>query len=271
MNRRLARLLLISVLAGCGNQPRGIRIDVKTGASCTATPSGYNIECVSAFEARLLDENLEVLETNCAEVSAGVFESANDLYTVTEVVPVLENIQPREAIYIELRGYHDLVVSEQCQQETPSRDDLMFWGRSALLDMTDDSLEVIDIDIECRDACDCGAIDNDAACPLALTESVRVCTPPLLCRSSCGSSADCWDDEVSCQAEHCAPKLEEGMCFACDSNLDCTDGLACVSHTTGELTERFCARLCASDTELVACPDTMGCLLPDGEDLVLLP
>jgi len=269
MDRRLSLLLLISMLAGCGNQPRGIRIDVNFGASCTTTASIYNIECVSAFETRLLDANGDPQVTHCTEVSAGVFKHAGDLVTVEEVVPVLENVQPREAAFLEIRGYHNL-VHEPCQQEIPSRDDLMFWGRSELLDLTDDSLKAVKVDIECRDACDCGALGVDDACPLAFTDSIRVCTPPLVCRASCETDADCWDGELSCKAERCSPE-PEGMCFECDSDLDCTADLVCVSHTVGKLTERFCARSCPSDTELVACPGKMWCLLPNEEDLVLLP
>lgn len=267
MNRAPLVLLLLS--AGCGNQSRGVRLDINFHSSCTTSPGNYNIECVSAVEAWLLDKNSETLESDCTELDSGAFQSAYELVKGGELVPVLENIRPRENVMIELRGYHG-IVRDACREPESPLDDLMFWGRSGLVDLTDESLEKIDIDIECRAGCDCKELDDNPACPLALAETTRVCSPPLRCRQTCNGTSECWDSAMPCSNNECQP-YDEQMCFACDSANDCGEGLVCVRHTT-DYVEDFCAKICPLfATGLDACPGKMGCLTVDGEKLTLLP
>jgi len=259
--------LLAAALAGCGSQPRGVKLDLHFSTSCPATPKSYDLQCVEALEGQVLDEDGVVLSSQCNELSSATFVSAYELVNSTELVPVLENVAPRAKAMIGLRGYHAR-LSDLCQE-----DGLMFWGRSDVIDLTDLDLTRVDIDIECRDDCDCESFaDEDPACPLAFGETQRVCAPTFECGKSCDSTPECWDSAAECVDNVCRPLAPGQMCDDCFSANDCGDGLACVRHTTTSpfVDETFCALLCPAEG-LTACPGRMGCLRVDGEELTILP
>lgn len=262
MKRRLA-VMLGCCAAACSVEPRQVRLELLTRSSCGWSTQSYDTSCVSSLDVRLLKSDGSVLRSRCTSIT-GRFSSLAALVGNADVLPLVEDLHPRDNVVIELRAYHSRDKTP-CVEPTP--DELMLWGRSEPVDLTDDALTVVNVVLECRPECDCAALDADPTrCPATLTPGV--CAPPLevSCAKACVDSSDCYGARLVCIDEACTPEARK-LCAVCTSGADCDSGL-CVENSVRA--EKLCVDRCPPTDSAAACPDLMSCKRV-GDELVLIP
>ena len=79
---------------------------------------------------------------------------------------------------LELRAYH-AINKEPCVDQV--FDELMLWGSSKQIDLTDLALQEVTVNYECRPSCNCSELDTDPSnCPHLQNRSPKTCRHNLL-------------------------------------------------------------------------------------------
>jgi hypothetical protein len=252
-------------LAACGGEPRSVKLDVVTATSCLQP---YDISCVSALRVKMWGPD-RAYRGHCVDLSDAGIDEFGD-FSRAEKTLVLEEVRARAEVRIEVRGYRR-PDTETPPCDVPGRPDadvhLMFWGASALVDLTAPDLDpaspgnnsVIPVEVECRPKCDCHFIGT--SCPTALEHGI--CGPPVtrLCgERGCSDDLACWDGMGLCQDEVCLPQPDQ-FCYECASSDACASGV-CVRHTVSSpaIDESFCSTSCPPAGPIyVPCPSGTGC------------
>ncbi len=255
---RPALALLIAVACGCaGGDARQVRLELITRSSCRLI--NYDISCVDSLWVGYRGEDQDY-RSRCLELRPEGLTTLSELINASAKLIVLDEVRARGRVRVELRGYHALDDTRACT--SLSADKLLLWGSSALVDLRDEELEVLNVEIECRPLCDCRLIaDGSCALPLA----AGVCGPPatVSCAGrSCTDALDCFDGELECLDQVCEP-LQGGLCADCAGAAACQTG-PCVQHSYQDsrttVDETYCAEVCPPAGDATwPCPSGMSC------------
>lgn len=246
-------LLVACACAGCGGEEaRNLRLELLVRGSCMPS-THYDLSCVHAIEVGLVAGGQQH-RRQCTVVT-GRFSTMQELVANRDFVPLLQEVRARPDARLDVRGYAAIDKSP-CVDTTDA--DLVFWGTSAAVDLSDEALTTVTVELECRPECDCAAmVEGEAGCPHELTPGV--CAPPSNrpCRRQCDIAEDCYDGLIQCGGDGiCAPESGE-TCAVCASSDECDSGL-CV-HNTDEPNEWFCAPACPALPNVDPCPPRMSC------------
>lgn len=253
--RRMALVLLLC--GACEPPSRAVRIELVVRGSCGRSTQTYDISCVSSLELSLVDAHGQVLASQCTSVP-GQYGAIHDLVTARELLPVLENVESHDGAHLEFRAYHAF-DKPPCEDLVEA--DLMLWGSSAPLNLTNESLQTVTVELECRPTCDCELFDREPAmCPPALVPGV--CTPleVQLCQRECDNAGDCYGGLLACVDGRCTSSVG-GVCAPCSSGADCDSG-RCIRNLN--TSEQFCAQRCPPSDSATVCPTRMSCRRADG-------
>lgn len=263
--------------------PAELSLQIGTRQSC-GVPSGldYDTSCLAAVDVLVLNESTEVLEERCVTLEERVGELRE--LVRGEALLKTSGLSAQGRVIFEVRGLHDAgvgadggpVTADDLCDRPAQADHWLFWGRSALVDLSKynagGGTDVIPIVVDCRDCtwtegCSsslcygCGGFG--ANCPAALPTSF--CTPVSACDKSCEDSLDCFDGALPCVGNQCADEEAQGrLCGACnDSGLGCADGFTCVGSPGAH--QGLCAPLCPDEL----CPAGTRCTRL-GPDLAII-
>ena len=259
---RRALPFVLAVAACNSDSPRPVRLELILRGSCPLSTHSYDISCVRSLVVSTIGEEGELDREQCTAISEP-FANMQALVASHQVVEVLAGARARSGMRVELRAYH-AVDKAPCTALDDA--DLLFWGASAVVDLTDTALEVLPVELECRPECDCADFDTAAArCPLAMPAGI--CAPPatLACRKPCELANDCYGGLLACEPGACSGGASSDCCTAearqtcspCGSDADCDSGV-CV-HNTGAPDEWSCAEVCPPLPGVTPCPPSMSC------------
>lgn len=267
---RLVGLLLLLLMA-CGDaEPRKVRLELVLRGSCPRSTKTYDLTCARSLVIAVVGVNGQRFKSQCTDLN-GRFDSLQALIASTDVLAVLEEVKARDAVQIELRAYHGGALQKAPCTELADND-LLLWGISPPIDLTNPDLTQVLVNLECRPECDCLAFDQaPERCPLELP--MGICAPPenLACRKLCDSNSSCWDGLLTCEVgtctigsdDKCCTPEASGVCSPCDANGQC-DSNICV-HNLDDLDdpkdpdEWFCAEPCPPLPNVSPCPSRMSC------------
>lgn len=258
-------LLLLGCLTACDTAPRTVRLDLIPRGSCGRSSQTYDISCVAALELRVLDSFGDTLAEQCTPV-VGSYTFMSDLVAAREITTLLESVDARDGVHLELRAYHAF-DKQPCVDQTEA--DLMMWGSTGPIDFLTGNVLEVGLPFECRPSCDCAQFDaSPAQCPGTLEPGVCTPLPAQRCRRECSSTAECFGGApLTCEQQQCTAAAGE-MCSECSSGADCDSGLCVENLGTGE---RFCARRCPPQGGVQVCPTFMACRAADGQTFTWVP
>lgn len=259
---RSAALFVVAIgVFACGESaPRQVRIEPIARSSCGWSPVLYDISCVQSLQVSVHSGGREVVPA-CTTL-AGRFANVQELLGSEQVLEVVTSIAALPDTVVELRAYHTFNRAP-CTDLSDS--ELMMWGSSDPVDLSDKTLEVIPVHIECRPDCGCeGFQSRPGECPISLTPGI--CSPQteIQCRKRCETTASCYDGLLPCVASSCdeggssmcCEALPREICSHCVASTDCVSGQCAHNDVTNE---DFCAPRCPPLSGALPCPWGMSC------------
>lgn len=250
--RTTAVLAAIIVAGGCADDgARPIRLDMAGRSSCTSNASNQDVSCVKSLEIRMVDADRNLLYSQCTPVTAATID---ELWRASGFTRVLTEVKAKKNVYVEMRAYQ---ARDRQPCDNLRRSDLILWGSSALVDLSDATTEVVSITYECRPDCMCDALGS-SECPFELQEEALVCAPaakvPCSAARICDAQDECLGGELVCSSGRCRA-IEANFCAACTTDANCVSG-PCVLNRYA--CESFCAIPCPGPAA-IQCPDDTSC------------
>ncbi len=207
----------------------------------------------------MVGDNGALLAEECTAVD-GAYADLGDLVS-SSPRPLLDGLPVEDAVLVELRGY---LTSDACEGLAES--DLIFWGESGIVDLTDVAVNAVTVELECRPECSCASI-GEPGCEVPLEPGVCAPIPTVLCRRPCADASRCFGGELQCVGGLCRAE-PRGLCSECSAGADCDSGICVRNENTGE---SFCGPRCPSNVEgRTICPELMSCRRLDGDPFTRL-
>ncbi|MBI3180075.1 MAG: hypothetical protein HYZ27_10465, partial [Deltaproteobacteria bacterium] len=203
-----------------------VRLELLVRGSCPPSTATYDISCVQALTVGLVGADDTRFRTDCT-VLAGQYATLVDLIASQQLTTVLEHIRARNDVRLELRAYKG-ADGEPCSDLDDSN--LMFWGSSELVDLSDESLTEVIVSIECRPDCDCADLADPVRCPAELPVGACARAANLTCRRSCNPvDGACYGGAAQCSTNvcdgdpdtTCCGNPPNGLCMSCTTSADC--------------------------------------------------
>ncbi len=253
--------LLTWVLSCVPGDLAPVRLELLVRGSCPPSTASYDISCVQALSVGLVGADGRRFRSACT-VLAGKYPSLVDLIASDDVVTVLERIRARHNVRLELRAYKGS-DGEPCSDLNDQ--DLMFWGASDVVDLSDEALTEVVVSIECRPDCDCADLADPVRCPADLPMGACARAANLTCRRSCDpADGACYGGAAECTTNvcdgnpgaTCCGNPPDGLCMPCSTSADCASDM-CIENT--QTNERFCSEACPPLPWSYPCPLHMSC------------